>query len=251
MVPPLSIIMTTWAPDNEVGYSRLDSGKEALESWGLRLRYDGRLHIIIADDDSTLPEYLGELGETAHDLLALYGGGFQAIDVLPAAPRGGVGRSLNRGFAAAFKTSPLAAYFVDDWALRVPLDLTPWATLLMRDESIGMVRLGPPHPGLQGTVEMVEEGWTLRLDATAGGFVFGHRPALYHRRFYEAYGWYTEGASAFEVERIFNEHFCRLWSDNHVRRLSGEPAPVLPGVVYALPHPWEHIGRAEVGDVTP
>ena len=138
--------------------------------------------------------------------------------------------------SAAFAVSPLVLYAVDDWALTADLDLTPWADALMVRPDIGMVRLGPPHPDLTGTVVMLPEGWALRLDRHH--FANATRPFLAHRRFYDAYGWYDEEQSAYECERLHNLRYAHA------------PAG-LPDVVLALPHPWIHVGEAEVGDITP
>ena len=93
-----------------------------------------------------------------------------------------------------------------------------------------MVRLVPPHPGITGKVRMFPTGWAFVVDRHH--FAFAFRPALYHQRFIDAYGWFSEGTSALECERRYNEHFART------------PGPE---IIYALPYPWVHVG-AEGGD---
>ena len=90
---------------------------------------------------------------------------------------------------------------------------------------------------------MFSQGWGLRLDPHH--FAFGHRPALYHKRFFDAYGYFEEGVSALECERLYAEHFCRERPD-----LFAIDQPC-PDIVYALSYPWVHLGEAEVGDVEP
>ena len=231
-LPSLTIVMTTWMPEGSVGESRRSSARAALMSWRLHLEYEGELRLHIADDGSQVEDLIKSVG-------ARYDGFWPTVTSRQ--PRRGVGASLNAGLRASWANSPLAAYFVDDWGLREPLDLTPWASLLMEDESLGMVRLGPPHPGLTGSVEMFPSGWGLRLDPHH--FAFGHRPTIFHKRFFDAYGYFEEGISALECERLYAEHFCRERLSTDLLRW--------PDIVYALPYPWIHLGEAEVGDVVP
>lgn len=222
-LPPVTIVMTTWFPPGDDGARRLDAVWETMASWRKHLRYEGPLHLHIADDGSD-PGHLQTIA-----------GLWLAADepTLSRQVRKGVGASLNAGFGAAFVRSPVVLYAVDDWALTSDLDITPWVRLLLHDD-IGMVRLGPPHPGIRGRVEMFEVGWLLRLERVC--FAFAHRPALYHQRFIESYGPFDEGISALECERVYNERFCRRDG---------------PGIVLALPHPWKHIDSIELADMEP
>ena len=65
-LPPITIVMTTWAPIGPVGESRRESASLALISWRDRLRYEGQLRLCISDDGSTLEKYPEDLGEIAH-----------------------------------------------------------------------------------------------------------------------------------------------------------------------------------------
>jgi len=224
--------MTTWAPAGPVGVSRRTSAGSALFSWGSRLAYAGVARLHVADDGSTLEGY----GHGVDEPPASWWAGPTSFS---RQERRGVGASLNAGFRAAFEVSPIAAYFVDDWLLQERLDLTPWVDLLLRDASVGMVRLGPPHPWIAGAVEMFEEGWGLRLERHH--FAFAHRPALYHQRFLDAFGPFPEEVNALECERLYAERYAEHFAGG----FSG------PDIVYALPHPWEHVGRSEVGDIEP
>lgn len=233
-LPAVTVIMTTWAPAGPVGASRIESGSRALRSWLRHLHYDGTIALHVADDGSThdvdpadvfASIYYTERDETQ----------WSGLMHATRQERRGVGASLNAGMRSAFHQSPIVLYAVDDWELVGDIDITPWARLLQRDGSMAVVRLGPPHPDLSGTVEMTPHGWCLRLDRHH--FAFGHRPALYHQRLVDHYGWFDEGESAYECERLYNERYCA--------RQDG------PDVVYALPYPWRHIGEAEVGDISP
>jgi hypothetical protein len=101
-----------------------------------------------------------------------------------------------------------------------------------------MIRLGPPHPNISGKAEMFTtdwQGWGLRLDRH--DFAFGHRPALYHARMLEFYGFFEEKASALECERMYNDVFVSK--------------PKGPDIVLALPHAWYHMDSIELSGVEP
>lgn len=230
-LPPVTVVMTTWAPAGNVGTSRVKSAVRALTSWTWQLDYDGPLRLHIADDGSDL-DVPGALAPIAHKA------GWDVTCTRQ--ERRGVGASLNAGFEAAWQHGPLVLYAVDDWALTGKMELTPWVRLLLLYEGIGMVRLGPPHPYLTGSVMYLPDidewnHWCLLLERHH--YAFGHRPALYHRRFLEHYGRFAEGVNAFDCERIYTERFNK--------------SPSGPAVALALPHLWQHVGEMEVGDVVP
>lgn len=220
----ITIVFTTYFPEGHVGESRFKSARATLESWDQHLKYDGPFRCLIVNSTGPIAD------RRQNALLKKLHGSYTFLH-----HQGGVGGSLNLGFQyARDHDSPLVLYAADDWALEADLDLTPWADLLIGQPAAGMVRLGPPHPDLSGQVKMLPQGWVLRLDRHH--YAFGHRPALYHQRMIDAYGPFDERASAWECERLYNEHFC-----------------VTPGpeVVYALPYPWRHVGETEVGDLQP
>lgn len=220
----ITVVVTTYFPDGLIGVSRQKSATAALKSWGKHLRYDGPLAYVVVNSSGPVER------SRMRSLAAALQSPIETLSHI-----GGVGGSLNRGFRHAFDHgSPITLYAADDWALDADFDITPWADLLVGEESVGMVRLGPPHPDLTGRVRLFPAGWALQLDRHH--FAFGHRPAIYHQRFLDAYGWFDEGGSAWEVERIYNEHFART------------PGPE---IVYALPYPWRHVGETEVGDLEP
>lgn len=214
----ITIVMSTWFTNEH----RIMIAEDALLSWWNYLIYDGDIHLHIADDGSTL-EWEPEK----------YWGGKITYSYQE---RKGVGASLNAGFKRAFETSPLVAYFVDDWILQQPFNLTPWAQMLDR-EDIGIVRLGPPHPFLSGKIEALTtnwQGWGLVLNRR--GLVVSQRPSLWHKRMLDNYGWFQENTSAIGCEREYNERFVSQ---------SG------PDVVLALPHAWVHVGTESLSEVIP
>lgn len=222
--PRVTVVMTTYFPPGEGGASRQRAAIETLASWKTHLRYDGEIALHVADDGSGLEHWPALLF------------GWDDRQDGSRQERHGVGASLNAGCKRAFARGDIALYAVDDWLLTADLDITPWVDLLMRGDGVCMVRLGPPHPDLSGTVmHLGDLGWALRLDRHH--FAFGHRPALYHPRMFEAYGEFAEDVNAYECERLYNERFCSI------------PGP---DIVLALPHPWmPHPGSIELADINP
>lgn len=207
----ITIVMTTWFVDEQ----RLEIAQDVLNTWHKNFIYDDSIHLHIADDGSTLDwKCVGDTWSRGHITYSRQ-------------ERQGVGASLNKGFKKAFETSPIIFYGVDDWYLEQPLDLTPWVYLLKQREDVGIVRLGPPHPHLKGTIMPITElwqGWGLVLDRY--GLSVGHRPMLFHKRWIDFYGWHRENTNAQECERLMSVQYA--------------DEPDGPLIVYALYHPWYH-----------
>lgn len=223
--PPITIVMTTYFPSGDDGDKRLATAALTVKSWVREMHYLSAIRLHVADDGSD--DYYDNFVWSFDDIPATYS----------KQNRRGVGASLNAGFRQAFKLSPIVLYCVDDWLLMEPLVLTPWVKLLLEREDVGMVRLGPPHPKISGTVETFTEdwqGWGLRLNRL--GYAFGHRPALYHKRMIDSYGWFAEDCDAMVCEKKYNAGFCQS---------SG------PDIVLALPHPWQHLESVELGFIDP
>lgn len=224
----ISIVATTYCPPGESGELRATAAIQAMDSWDRCCVSAGPVDLILADDGSD-PKHWDRLCEWTK----LWTRGA----VHHTQGRGGVGASLNRGFGMAFEHgSDIALYAVDDWALTQPFDLDPWIRLLRERSDVGVCRLGPPHPGNVLTAEPFTgdwQGWAARL--AIRGIVASHRPALWHRRMIEHYGWFDAWVNALECEAAFD---ARLTSAG-------------PAVVLALPHPWRHIDSIELADADP
>lgn len=220
---PLSIVCTTYFPLN-AELTRMSVAKKTIQSWHEFLVYDGPINLILSDD--------GSRASVSNDIWQ------RGLVYRTWQDRGGVGASLNKGFKTAFSQSgPVACYFVDDWALTEPFYLTPWVYLLLKREDVGMVRLGPPHPNTRGSVEAFTDhiqSWGMRLERY--GYSCGHRPALWHQRMIEHYGWFSEECSALECEKIYVEAFNRQQG---------------PDVVQALPSKFFHLDSVELADIDP
>jgi len=233
----VTVVCTTYFPPGPIGRRRAQESLEAIASWRRHIGHDDWFRLHIADDGSDMDHWLHFTRALEHRAPS---GKIASGFTISRQARRGVGASLNAGFRLAFERHDQVLYAVDDWQLLHHFDLAPWVHLL--DESpederhaVGMVRLGPPHPWLTGRVEMFKAGWALRLDRHH--FAFGHRPALYHRRFFEHYGAFAEGVNAYECERLFAEHFA-FDSDG-------------PDILLALPTPWSHVSTVELADVEP
>ena len=232
-LPPITITITTYASDDLQGVQRTKAARQAWRSWATYLRYDGELRVHVADDGSERRGYNEAWWRKVQVSCPLGSLTYSRQD------RGGVGASLNAGWRQAIADGALALYPVDDWQLLGPLDLTPWAELILdHPEGPAGVRLGPPHPGMTGTVEHWENRWFLRPDRHH--FVFAQRPALFDPvRMTLAYGWHDEGINALECERLYNERYCGIMPG------------AAPDVVLALLHPWDHIYTTSLSDADP
>lgn len=231
----ITIVCTTYFPPGPDGRQRADDASDAAHSWSEHLTIEGEILLHVADDGSDGENYQRFVDLMEYDRPA--GSQFSTKPFSESRQeRHGVGASLNAGMRVAFERGDLVLYAVDDWKMDGPLDLTPWARLLERDEMIACVRLGIAHPGLTGTVEHDPESGQYYLRLDRHHFAFGHRPALYHRRMVEAYGWFDEDVNAYECERLYNERFC------------ANPGP---DVVLALTHHWRHASDVELADIDP
>lgn len=248
-LPSVTIACTTWLPPGEDGEARLRAVCSAVASWHRHLEYDGAIHLHVADDgtdDAMMPELREMVGDAW---------GYPSEISYSQQARRGVGASLNAGLAAAAARGDLILHAVDDWELAAPFDLTPWATLLLEDASIGMVRFFP-HPDLTGRVQYLGPlGHALLLDRHH--FAFATRPFLAHRRFFDAYGPFKEGVNAYDCERLYNDGFChgipladgRLMHE--ARPGVWSPGPGGPDIVLALPSLWEPIASVELAHIVP
>ena len=210
---PITLLVTLYFPPGEEGERRERGFREDLISWQQYLKYEGEIKLLTVNDGPALPRFdwaLGARCSLGHE-------------------RNGVGASWNQGLQVALQESPLVMNIDDDWLLLQPYDLTPWAAMLLEDEAIGSVHLSAPYPGASGTIEPRKHGWVVRLNRH--NLAAGLRAALYHQRYFDAYGFFDEGISAWEMERLYNERFCQNAG---------------PETVLALPLPWVEGSGASV-----
>lgn len=222
-----AILVTTYAPAG--GQLRIEAATRSVESWKKYLVVDGEIHVHVADDGSAAD--LG-FGEAFWKRLL---GGWASLSYSQQ-QQGGLGASLNTGLAACMKMSPFILYPMDDWALVYELHLEPWVALLRHDETIGCIRMGQPSGSVRG-------GRGKRYGRQVGvlfekyAFYWSLVPALYHERFFHAYGSFIEGASPAETEKQFNVAVCER--------------PNGPEVLVAMLTPWQHLWSLKLGDLAP
>jgi glycosyltransferase involved in cell wall biosynthesis len=90
------------------------------------LRYDGPLHVVVADDGST---------DATASVVA------SADATLVVTDRGGLGANTNAGLRVAFDRADFVLQLQDDMALQMPLNLTPHVQRLRDYGDDGFIRL--------------------------------------------------------------------------------------------------------------
>jgi len=212
---PIVIILQTW--------ERTEYALATIAAARRNLVYDGPLVWFVTDDGSRR-EHLDAV------MTAL---GDASVAGLHSA-REGYGACANAAWWAACQVSHLTLWLEDDWALRGPLDLRPWAALLEGRADIGMVRSGHLNEFMRGTTTAHEGRMYWKLDhvsAHPGTPIFTGHPSLRHIRYRDAYGEYPVMLPPGETELHYNLAY---------ERLPG-PAIVWPcdlGIWGA----WDHIG---------
>lgn len=158
------------------------------------LRYPD-LQWYVADDGST-PEHMAAVLHALDGELIV---GMHSV-------RQGYGASANQAWTRANEISPISFWLEDDWELREPLDLWPYAALLMEDDSVGMVRLGALNTEIRGATFGHRGAMYWRLDRIPehdGTPVFTGHPSLRHNRYQVSYGSYPEGLSPGDTELAY------------------------------------------------
>lgn len=222
----ITIVATIWLPPGKE-FERAQEFVRASRSWQQHLKFDGNIHLHIADDGSqddenfNIVRYIGNswgLGEV----------GWSKQE------RHGVGASLNTGLKQSFKYSPIVLHAVDDWEILQDLDLNKWVEFMEDpDYNVGMLRFFG-HPDLTGTVKHIPPyGWAINLDHHH--YVFATRPCLWHKRLFDSLGYFKEDVSAIEVEQDFNKRVIERKSN----------------IWMAIPELWRHIGAESYSELVP
>lgn len=221
MAEPITIILLT--------YQRTDYAVKTIESACRYLTYPD-LRWYIADDGSD-PEHVRRLeralDESGAHLIGTY------------SKRHSYGASANTGITAASYQGNLMLFLEDDWELTRPVDLWAYASLLMEDESVGMVRMGYLNNGISGTLMGHRGRLYWQLDDTKGrmhsAYAFAGHPSLRHSRFHNMWGLYPEGLQPGETEI----GMANLWHST-----TTGPHIVWP-VEMSQWGPWGHIGAIQ------
>jgi hypothetical protein len=224
----VAVIMTTYAPEGEVGAARKNYAWESVHSLLLHLRgAEFRLHL--ADDGSPDRDYLRDLCA-----LTTSTGTWPRKPSVTNARRMGIGGSLNLALDQIFER--VWMYTTDDWELIERFDIEP-AIQLIEKLGYDYVRLGPIHPHLMCSAEFNQEiGWWLRIHQKWGGFAFATRPFIATKEFYYNVGRFEERADSYQTEKDYNERVCQL---EHLK------LACLPDISGKM---WRHIGIQNVGE---
>lgn len=215
MTEPITIILLTW--------ERTDVALRTIAAARQYLRYP-KLQWYVADDGSRAGHYEAVLEAVGGDLWRHH------------SVRRGYGGNANAAWRAANERSCLTFWLEDDWELTRPLDLYPYAALLMETHEVGMVRLGNLNLDIRGRTwaHGGQVYWKLDKEPHIEGTpVFTGHPSLRHRRYLEAYGPYPEGLIPGDTELAYAWQF-RIGS------------PDAPAIVWPADYPpwglFAHIG---------
>ena len=217
MAEPITIILLTW--------QRTDVALRTIAAARQYLRYGGDLRWYVADDGSRAEHYQAVLDAVGDDIWGHH------------TARRGYGANANAAWRAADQRSRLTLWLEDDWELTRPLDLYPYAALLMETHEVGMVRLGNLNLDIRGRTwaHGGQVYWKLDKEPHIEGTpVFTGHPSLRHRRYRDAYGDYPEGLGPGDTELAYAWQF----------RVGSQDAPA---IVWPAEYPpqgfFGHIGE--------
>ncbi|KKL98213.1 hypothetical protein LCGC14_1826660 [marine sediment metagenome] len=223
----IAVLVTTYVPPG--GQLRIEAVRRAVESWKAHLGVPGEVHVHVSDDGSA-PDL--DFGESFWRRLL----GDWATLSYSQQQQGGLGASLNTGLAVCTKISPFVLYPMDDWELACDLDLQPWMNLLTQHPEIGCIRMGQPSGSVRGGRGR-RFGQQVGVSFERYAFYWSLVPALYHERFFYAYGPFMEAASPAKTEVEYNAAICAR--------------PDGPDVLVAMLSPWQHLWSLKLGDLEP
>lgn len=225
----ITVVMTTYFPDSDLGNERVGYARRVVTSLLKSLVCDEPICLLIADDGSPDKRLnvIGELEDEADNY-------WETVSRYTNAYRGGIGASLN-GALEKISSDELWMYTTDDWHLVDTLDLSGPIKLL-RYRDYDLVRLGPIHPDLRCTTRFDSSiGWWLDIDQCYGGFAFATRPFIATREFYNKVGPFDEHLNSYETERLYAERVAK----------STVKLAYWGGV--DLAGPWDHLGIESIG----
>lgn len=222
MAEPIVIVLQTF----ERTENALDTVRAAVKN----LRYPD-LRWWIADDSRNT-----EHGQAVYQELLDLGATIAGGHYLPGAT---YGENANTGWEAARDISRLTLFLEDDWELRQPLDLYPYAKLLMECEEVGMVRLGVLNLDIRGRTWAYDGLVYWKLDQKPhleGTPVFTGHPSLRHYRYWATYGNYPTDLNPGNTELAYAYKFTQGHPDD-------------PGIVWPADYPasgyFGHIGTVK------
>lgn len=222
MTEPIVVILQT--------FKRTDVALRTIAAACMHLHYED-LRWYVADDGSDA-QHVRLVMSWLERYTAQYG-----MQIIGAhSERRGYGANANAAWAAADQHGALTFWLEDDWELTHPLDLYPYAALLMETAEIGMVRLGNLNLDIRGRTwgHGGRVYWKLDKEPHIEGTpVFTGHPSLRHRHYRDAYGPYPEGLGPGDTELAYAFQFRTGPQDG-------------PGIVWPADYPaggyFGHIG---------
>lgn len=217
-MPPLVIILIT-STRTEYALRTITGIRHNLQYSDLILWYVAADHT----NEDHLNAVLDHIGLTGGTLL-----GYHAIS-------GGYGASVNRAWEFVREFAPVTLWLEDDWQLRHPLDVTPYAKLLCDREDVGCIRLG--HMPIDLDLESKGYDGRMYLDVKkTRHYAFSGNPHLKHTRFMD-YGLYPIGQNPGNTEVAY---------DHQVRSKDG--AAIWWPLLIGDSPPFGHIGEHQSYD---
>lgn len=197
----ITVVMTTYFPEGEVGQARFGYAHQVLNSLMLNLKCDRGFNLHISDDGSSLTRSTDILY-----LMNLAKAYWESMSTISDSNHQGIGASLNKALDCV---DNLWMYTTDDWLLTNKLNLDgPVALLENRDYDL--VRLGPIHPDLECMSRFDQNiGWWLDLHQHYGGFAFATRPFIAKKSMFDKLGPFDELANSYETERLYAERVAK------------------------------------------
>jgi len=233
MRTPIFVIMTT--------YNRQSVAVRTVQAMLQNLQYpDGELRWIICDDGSSDEHYLDPivtlLTKTERDDIFLQG--------LVNGKRRGVGWMMNTAIRLVKETfgGQLLMILEDDWELVRPLDISPYADLLVSHVDMGMVRLGYLSPNINATIISRNDRLWWKIEPNGETYRYSGHPSVRHIRFHEVYGLFDEGLPP---------GYTELSMCGKVNAKPNGPAILIPIEYEQRWGFFHHIGSESLADVAP
>ena len=202
---PLPVLAVVFQTHNRTAMARF-----VLESFVKNMKYDGRVHYVIADDRS-FPGHV----EALEDVLVANGVSDYHI-CRTDATHWGLGTSINNGLRHAFQMTDVVLTTEDDWWCKARMDMTPYVRAVMQGNVAGVrfgsmnkrfnVLLPSPYDGLQQVTGA-------RDCSPDHRYVFNAQIMLRNKRVFDALGMYRENVDIDTVERDMMRKYNSRFKD--------------------------------------
>lgn len=236
-LPPITVLVIT--------YNRRAELKQTLKALYNHLYYDGVIRYLIADDSTG--------GTYRDDVLSDVGAARMSEETRFVSTPHNSGWAGNFNHAYSHVKDDFVLLIEDDYVLTHPIDISPYAALMLAHDGIGLVRLDGiaghkavvhvaetdigdymPHYrqgiGLPGKIN-----YFLMDNSSRELWLYSNRVHLKHRRFHDFYGLYPEGLRLGATE----ESMAHIVKDKMT--LAGAPAIAVPFDANSY---FDHIGKS-------